>query len=176
MRAVYWAAGVATLLVLGPAQAHEVDAAGIVAAHNAWRAEVGVTEPLRYAKDLAASAQAWANELKRTDRCEMRHSEPKGQYGENLFWASAVRWSDGRVALQPITAQQVVDDWGSERDDYDAARNRCAPGKVCGHYTQVVWRDTREVGCARAICEDTQTQVWVCHYRPAGNWVGRRPY
>lgn len=158
-------------------QAHalELDPDEMVTAHNRWRATVGAA-PLAYSHELAASAQEWANRLKRTNRCRMRHSLPEGRYGENLYWASAVEWSDGKREVQQISAKKVVDDWAGERMHFDYRNNRCAKGKMCGHYTQVVWRTTTMVGCAVAVCEDTREQVWVCRYQPAGNWVGERPY
>lgn len=148
----------------------------LIDAHNRWRSAVGVG-PLRWADDLATGARQWADRLARERNCRMQHSpaELRQQTGENLFWASPRRWSDGRVELQPLSGAQVVDSWGQERDDYQPARNTCRAGRVCGHYTQVVWRDTREVGCAMQQCDD-RSQVWVCRYRPAGNWVGQRPY
>ncbi|HZW24291.1 MAG TPA: CAP domain-containing protein [Gallionella sp.] len=166
----------ASVLASIPAFAEEIDAAAFVVAHNKWRAEVGVKEKLNYSPTLAASAQAWADNLKRTNHCRMRHSKPRGQYGENLYWASATTWSDGRLELQNVTPGKVVDSWGGEKADYDYAANYCPPGKMCGHYTQMVWRTTTAVGCARAICEDTLEQVWVCQYQPAGNRVGNKPY
>lgn len=148
----------------------------LVDAHNSWRSAVGVG-PLRWANDLAAGAQQWANRLASESNCRMRHSpaELRPRTGENLFWASPLRWSDGRVELQPMSGTQVVDSWGQERDDYQPARNTCRAGRVCGHYTQIVWRNTREVGCAMQQCDD-RSQVWVCRYRPAGNWIGQSPY
>ena len=95
--------------------------------------------------------------------------------GENLFWASPLNYSDGSSAVQIITPTQVVDNWASEKADYNYASNTCAAGKVCGHYTQVVWRSTVEIGCGRAVCQDN-SQVWVCNYNPAGNIIGQRPY
>ena len=163
------------LLTFSPYAADFAPAA-IVTAHNKWRAKVGVKEKLRYSPELAVTAQAWADSLKQTNHCQMRHSKPDGLYGENLYWGSAVQWSDGRKELQQVTPAQVVDSWGSEQADYGYANNSCAPGKMCGHYTQVVWRATTTVGCGVAVCEDTQQQVWVCQYQPAGNWVGEKPY
>jgi len=147
-----------------------------IVAHNKWRAGAGVSEILSYSPALAVSAQASAFKLKQTNGCEMRHSKPDGKYGENLFWGSALNWSDGRKELQKVSPEQVVDSWGSEKANYDYENNSCTPGKMCGHYTQMVWRTTKTVGCAMAVCEDTQTQVWVCRYQPAGNWVGNTPY
>jgi len=45
---------------------------------------------------------------------------------------------------------------------------------VCGHYTQIVWRDTKQVGCG--VARDNRREIWVCNYDPPGNWVGHRPY
>lgn len=165
----------ATLATL-PAYAGDIDPKAFITAHNKWRAEAGVTKRLSYSPALAVSAQAWADNLKQTNHCQMRHSNPDGKYGENLYWGSAMNWSDGRKELQQVSPQQVVDGWGSEKADYDYANNSCTQGKMCGHYTQMVWQTTTTVGCARAVCEDSQQQVWVCQYKPAGNWVGNKPY
>jgi pathogenesis-related protein 1 len=167
---------VSAALANNSAIAGDFDAAAFTTAHNKWRAEAGVMEQLSYSPKLAVSAQAWADNLKQTNRCQMRHSKPDGKYGENLYWGSAVNWSDGRKELQNVTPQKVVDSWASEKADYDYTNNSCTPGKMCGHYTQMVWRTTTTVGCAMAVCEYTRTQVWVCQYQPAGNWVGNKPY
>jgi pathogenesis-related protein 1 len=154
----------------------KIDSGAIVAAHNKLRAQVGVTKKLSYSKALSTSAQAWAEHLKQTNACKMHHSEPDNKYGENLFRGSALEWSDGRKEIQKLSSKQVVKDWGSEKADYDYASNTCEDGKLCGHYTQIVWRATTKVGCGVAVCEDTQEQVWVYQYQPAGNWVGKKPY
>lgn len=173
-----WIVAIGLIAVLTASFAHagEIDTAAIIAVHNKWRSEAGVTEKLKYSQALAVTAQAWVDNLKRTNHCQMRHSKPDGQYGENLFWASALTWSDGSRELQKVSAGKVVDSWGGERADYDYAGNHCASGKMCGHYTQMVWRTTTTVGCAMAVCDDTQEQVWACQYQPAGNWTGRKPY
>ena len=176
-----FAALTAALLLALPAYAAKINAikidpVAIIAAHNQLRTEVGVTKKLIYSKTLAVSAQAWAEHLKQINACQMRHSAPDGKYGENLFWASAVSWTSGRKDLQKVSSKKVVEDWGSEKADYDYASNMCADGKMCGHYTQIVWRSTTKVGCGAAECKDTQEQVWACQYQPAGNWVGKKPY
>ncbi len=146
-----------------------VDPAAMVAAHNRWRAEVGAPG-LRWSDKLAGVAQGWADQL-RSEGCAMYHSG--NGYGENIYKASALMWSDGRRDLQKKTPQQVTDSWGSEIKFYSYADNSCSG--VCGHYTQVVWKDTKEVGCAMSVCGDN-SQIWVCSYAPAGNVVGQKPY
>ena len=146
-----------------------VDPAAMVAAHNRWRAEVGVSG-LRWSDKLAGVAQGWADQLK-SEGCSMYHSG--NGYGENIYKASSLMWSDGRRDLQKKTPQQVTDSWGSEIKFYSYADNSCSG--VCGHYTQVVWKDTKEVGCAMSVCGDN-SQIWVCSYAPAGNIVGQKPY
>lgn len=162
------AAEAAEMVVAG-GQSGGVDQAAMVAAHNRWRAEVGVPG-LRWSDKLAGVAQGWADRLK-NEGCAMYHSG--NGYGENIYKASALMWSDGRRDLQRKTPQQVTDSWGSEIKFYSYADNSCSG--VCGHYTQVVWKNTKEVGCAMSVCGDN-SQVWVCSYAPAGNVVGQKPY
>lgn len=145
----------------------------MVKAHNRWRREVGVP-PVRWAADLGRIAQQWAEHLRAANGCKMVHSQTK-KLGENLHWASARKWSDGRTQRQNMTPTQVTDSWGSEKADYNYAANTCADGEMCGHYTQMVWESSTEMGCGMAFCSD-DSQVWVCNYRPAGNYVGLRPY
>ena len=71
--------------------------------------------------------------------------------------------------------EEVVQSWASEEEFYDYDANTCEPNQMCGHYTQIVWEQTTHVGCAVHICED-QSELWMCNYNPAGNWVGEKPY
>lgn len=145
----------------------------MVTAHNTWRTEVG-TPNLKWSATLADSAQAWADSLKTNQACKMVHSQTAG-VGENLYWASPLKYSTGQVEVQAVSATKVTASWGGEKKDYTYATNSCAVGKVCGHYTQVVWKASTEVGCGKAICSD-KSQVWACQYTPAGNYVGQKPY
>ncbi|HIJ89796.1 MAG: CAP domain-containing protein [Desulfobulbaceae bacterium] len=164
------------------AQDSSIDAMCLLEEHNTLRAAVGTPE-LHWSDALAGQAAAWAKKLKKTG-CVMKHS--RTGLGENIYWASA--WKSGtksrgkntrqwQFSPQPITEKNVVASWAVEQPWYSQAGNTCdaPPGKSCGHYTQMVWRTTREVGCSKAICDDS-SQVWVCNYAPAGNIIGQRPY
>ena len=78
----------------------------------------------------------------------------KQNFGENLFYASAIKWDSEKTQAQQMTPKTVVDAWISEKANYNHVNNRCAPGKVCSHYTQVVWKNSTEVGCAKAYCSN----------------------
>ena len=130
----------------------------MLARHNAVRARVGMP-PLAWSDRLAAYAQDWADTLLARNQFVHR---PNPAYGENLF----------EITGAAASPQQVVDAWAEESRNYDYTSNRCA-GK-CGHYTQIVWRDTKRVGCA--VARGRGRDVWVCNYDPPGNWVGKRPY
>ncbi|MBU2537628.1 MAG: SCP-like extracellular [Proteobacteria bacterium] len=159
-----------------------IDAMCMLQEHNTLRAAVG-TPVLRWSDALARQASTWADELKKTG-CVMQHS--RANLGENIYWASAWKTTTRNkskntlqtiLTLQPITEAHVISSWAVEQPWYSQASNTCnaPPGKSCGHYTQIVWQNTKEVGCARAVCDD-KSQVWVCNYSPAGNVVGQRPY
>jgi len=146
---------------LTPAQTEET-----LRAHNAWRRRAGVT-PLRWDAELAARAQARAEELA-AGGCTIRHGRLPWNIGENLYQASPLRREGRRDAVFAATATHVVDVWGAESTDYSHADGTCAPRRQCGHYTQIVWASTQTVGCGRSICP-SRGQVWVCNYYPAGN-------
>jgi pathogenesis-related protein 1 len=145
----------------------------MLAVHNQYRAQVGVAA-LSWSASLAHTAQEYANKLKASQGCAPSHSQATG-LGENIFWASARVYSDGKTEPQPITQAQVAHAWGSEQAHYSYAVNTCARGQICGHYTQMVWQTTTAIGCGHAVCAD-DSQVWVCNYTPQGNYVGERPY
>ncbi|KAK1322772.1 hypothetical protein QJS10_CPA02g00043 [Acorus calamus] len=129
-------------------------------AHNAARAKVGVG-PMSWDNTVAAYAQNYAKQL--AGNCQLVHST--GPYGENLFWGSA----------STFTGVDAVNSWVSESQYYDYNSNTCAAGKVCGHYTQVVWRNSVQLGCARVVCNSGGVII-SCNYNPRGNYVGQKPY
>lgn len=134
------------------------EAHGLLAPQNAVRARVG-EPPMHWSNRLAGVARQWADHLVATGQFVHRVGD---RYGENLYEIT------GGIA----SPRQVVAAWADEARDYDRRTNTCSG--MCGHYTQIVWRATRAVGCA--VASGGGRQVWVCEYNPPGNWVGYRPY
>ncbi|CAK9167879.1 unnamed protein product [Ilex paraguariensis] len=127
-------------------------------AHNAARSQVGVG-PMTWDNNVAAYAQNYANQ--RIGDCNLVHSG--GQYGENLA-----------KATPSLTGTDAVNMWVNEKSNFDYNSNSCVGGE-CRHYTQVVWRKSVRLGCARVRCNDGWWFV-TCNYDPPGNFVGERPY
>ncbi|XP_052202018.1 pathogenesis-related leaf protein 4-like [Diospyros lotus] len=132
-----------------------------VNAHNAARAQVGVG-PIAWDETVAAFARNYANQ--RIGDCNLVHSGGGGKYGENLAKGSG-----------DFTGKAAVDLWVAEKAFYNYNSNSCAAGKQCGHYTQVVWRNSVKVGCARVRCNNGWWFI-TCNYAPPGNYVGQKPY
>jgi pathogenesis-related protein 1 len=142
------------------------DITELLTAHNTWRRKAGAAS-LRWTADLAASASLRASYLA-SHGCYIEHGLLPEDIGENLYHIGAARAEGRAPELATVTPKQVVDAWGEESADYNEKQDRCAPGRQCGHYTQIVWPSTEEVGCGMAVCPSLG-QVWVCHYRPRGN-------
>lgn len=125
-----------------------------VAAHNRVRAE-HCAAPLTWSTTLAAVAQRWADSL-RDHGCTFGHSG--GAYGENL--------AAGTIgALDP---EATVAMWYDEVKLYRFPDGGFSP--TTGHFTQLVWRGTTQVGCGHSQCKGND--IWVCEYDPPGNWDG----
>ncbi|XP_076904155.1 basic form of pathogenesis-related protein 1-like [Bidens hawaiensis] len=127
--------------------------------HNKARAQVGV-QPLTWNTTVAAYARGYA--YHRLGDCDMEHSQ--GPFGENL----AEGYGD------QFTATDAVNMWVGEKQYYEYQSNSCV-GDECGHYTQVVWRDSVYLGCAKVKCRNSWMFV-ICSYDPPGNYEGQRPY
>ncbi|KAH7331592.1 hypothetical protein KP509_20G042000 [Ceratopteris richardii] len=144
------------------AQHQESEESGFLFPQNEARATVGVP-PLSWDYNLTSYAASYA--ASQADQCEaLVHS--RGPFGENLFWGGFGR------AWKP---EDAVGLWLAERSYYDYASNSCATGRMCGHYTQIVWRDTTDVGCATQTCS-TGSLLMICNYNPPGNYIGEWPF
>lgn len=135
----------------------------ILAAHNRERDSLNI-EPLRWNARLAASAQNWADHLAATGSFEHAPERASDPQGENL-------WAGTKNAF---ALESRVDAWIREKKFFKQGifPHNSTTGRIedVGHYTQLIWRDTRDVGCATATGKDED--VLVCRYSSAGNYVG----
>ncbi|KAF2142164.1 uncharacterized protein K452DRAFT_227367 [Aplosporella prunicola CBS 121167] len=119
---------------------------------NAVRANHNASA-LHWNDTLAAFAEDWVK------GCGFRHSN--GPYGENL----ATNYANTSAALAA---------WANEAAAFDFQD----PGfsKQTGHFSQLVWKGTTSVGCARKDCSASEGSAdgWyvVCEYSPRGNVIG----
>jgi pathogenesis-related protein 1 len=152
--------------------------------HNLARARVSTATPLpglTWSPPLAAVARQWAGEL--AQRCEGLKHPAAVKHGQNL----ASRSSMGSATR--FSPSEAVAGWMAEASCWTHGRfgttDRCDKSCVsklnstgCGHYTQVVWRRTRELGCGYASCkrDGFLVEYWACNYSPPGNVRGQEPY
>lgn len=163
------AALVAAPLLTGAAAESNSAEGRWLAEHNRVRADAG-QQPLSWSPALAVSAQRWADHLASTGgfhhyRAEKDDPDPQG---ENL-WAGT-RGYYGYA--------DMVRAWEAEKKYFRYARvpNNSTTGRWedVGHYVQLIWKKTDEVGCAMA--KSRSEDVLVCRYGEGGNVIGQRPY
>ena len=162
-----WAMLLTAPWLMGQAPPLPASAQQILAAHNAARAEVGVA-PLVWKPELAAEAQKWADQLARTRGFSHSDGSKRSGNGENL-------WMGTKGAYTP---DEMVGSWVNEKRFFRAGRfpdnSSTGDWAAVAHYTQIIWRETREIGCAIAGNDDQE--VLVCHYAEPGNIEGEQPY
>ncbi|ODV77878.1 PR-1-like protein, partial [Suhomyces tanzawaensis NRRL Y-17324] len=130
----------------------------ILREHNIKRALHGVPS-LAWDDSLATFAHDYAARAFSCDNVQLIHSN--GPYGENL-------------AAGYVGGADPVDAWYDEIKDYNY--NNPVFAEETGHFTQVVWKGTTKVGCARVQCNNIWRQYTICEYSETrGNIVGTDP-
>ena len=140
-------------------------------AHNERRGQHCVP-PLEWSATLQKAAQAYA------DQCIT------DQHGAPLENLAAAFTEVGSAAVLPALKDRDAFEqvWYCEVNNYNfdnpvlkgGFTSKCKT--VNAHFTQVVWKDTCQLGCGRANCpvKDDQGRThqgtfWVCRYSPVGN-------
>jgi len=150
-------------LPLGAAAGPGPAGRAILAIHNQERAALNIPA-LTWNDRLMADAANWARQL--AESGQFRHSTDRKGAGENLWIGTHGGY----------TATDMAKAWAGEKAHFkygawpDVSRDKA----VVGHYTQMIWRGTREIGCA--IARTDKWDVLVCRYSPAGNMAGQKPY
>uniref|UniRef100_A0A914ZJC6 SCP domain-containing protein n=1 Tax=Parascaris univalens TaxID=6257 RepID=A0A914ZJC6_PARUN len=126
-------------------------------AHNLIRAKYGC-QPLIWSQELSDLAHTWA--VKLAERGRILYPELPG-IGENIRLSLA----DEQTHLP--SGVEVTDFWADEAENFDFERPRWHPSTQ--HFTQVVWKETFEMGIARCWNTSKNCVAIVAFYRPAGN-------
>ena len=141
------------------------DARAILDHHNKVRNDLKIP-PLSWNADLAAYAQEWADSLATFYNCNLTHRENVRGYGENLYGGGSAE------SAKPIDASLA---WYSEIQQYTYVKLDENNWYNTAHYTQMIWKDTKEAGLGMATCPNGNVVI-VANYSPAGNFSGEFPY
>ncbi|KAI8484740.1 Golgi-associated plant pathoproteinsis- protein 1 [Branchiostoma belcheri] len=132
--------------------------------HNEYRTWHGAPK-LKLSRKLSRSAKAFARGLAETNKiADMRHSPEaiEGLYGESIACASYQQ-----------SGREVSELWYTEMKRYNFETPGYQPRT--SHFTAMVWRSTRKVGCGVARAEDGSTYI-VARYSPPGNMIEEGEY
>ncbi|KAL1496938.1 hypothetical protein ABEB36_007986 [Hypothenemus hampei] len=156
----------------------------IIMYHNFFRSIVepkaGNMLKMKWHNEAANAAQRWA------DQCRyLKHDDSSGRYipnygscGQNIF-----------IANNRVPWLFAIETWWLERNAFKYGEINFNKS-IIGHYTQMVWAATHQLGCGLSECHlmikrkkeiDEKKQVfynYVCNYCPIGNRPSRttRPY
>jgi len=134
-----------------------------------------------YNRGLENAAGACAMKIMKNNLWDTAGSHPcnpgKDGQSENLYLQTFATGKD-----QGLVYKQAIDSWNHEKtlvqgylsrssDELDYFRSFVAT--EVGHYTQLVWKSTNQVGCAAGahwIAEKQLRVIIVCRYTPPGNY------
>ncbi|XP_005377986.1 PREDICTED: serotriflin-like [Chinchilla lanigera] len=109
--------------------------------------------------EVAKNAEIWAR------KCAFSHSPTHQRRisfagcGENYFSSTA-----------PKSWSHVIQTFYDEVKDFEFGLGDTRANAKTGHYTQLVWASSHQLGCAVAHCPHRKYKYfYVCHYCPAGN-------
>ena len=144
-------------------QQRSIFAQSLLDSHNEARAEVGVAA-LKWSDALARDAAQYAQELARLNRIRHASEEERKGAGENL-WIGSTGFYSTREMMNAFLLEKRQFRPGTFPDVSATGR-----WTDVGHYTQIIWKETEQVGCA--VANNRQNDVLVCRYLPAGNFRG----
>ena len=121
--------------------------------HNDYRA-CHNAGPLLPNCELMEISQSYAEKMP----SDHSHATFHGEWmGENLYWI----WNGKPTGFDPVDA------WYNEIKDYDFETYSSKNGNKVGHFTQLIWKDSKELGVG-FYCNSNKCCV-VANYYPGGN-------
>lgn len=130
--------------------------------HNYYRRMHHVCD-LQLSNELCEIAQKYADYLAANDEFEHSHAKFKDEsMGENLYKCTGYDEIGGNTA---------VDSWYKEIENYNFKTGKSKNGNMVGHFTQLVWKESKYFGVGVANNQGTYTVV--ANYFPSGNYIGR---
>ncbi|MBX9884898.1 MAG: SCP-like extracellular [Novosphingobium sp.] len=145
----------------------EAVAVRLLAAQNAERVRLGLL-PLVWSDKLTEHARKWAQTLATSDMFEHAPVGADGGEGENLWYGSK----------DDYAPEEMIGFFIDEGKQFKRGKfpdvSTSGVWEDVGHYTQIVWKDTREVGCT--IASNSHRDFLVCRYWPAGNVIGQQVF
>ena len=123
---------------------------------NQWLTSINAYRLLHNAPPVQWSATLAQLEQSHTDACVFAHSID--QYGENL-------------GLGYASVIDAVNAWYSEVSNYDY--NNPGFSMNTGHFTQLVWINTKYIGCSQTVCPQLRGTFYGCKFDPPGNYNGQ---
>lgn len=128
-------------------------------AHNEYRQKHGVST-LKLNKHLCEISQNWANFLVKKNY--LKHNTHPDCGGENIYSVTSTHVNF------TITGDEPVKAWYDEINNHKFG---VEPNDLStGHFTQIVWKETTEIGVGFA--KNNGKIVVVANYTPAGNVIG----
>ena len=145
----------------------------VLAEHNKLRQKHQNTPDLCYAEsgdDVTYTSQAWAEGIATSG--DFEHS--KGEYGENIAYKS----SSGDLPDKTAAYTTSTNKWYDEIKDWNFKTNKGCDGKVTGHFTQLIWKESVQLNCGHSTAEDGDMSKYyvVCQYFAKGNFGGAEDY
>eukprot|EP00111_Clytia_hemisphaerica_P009273 TCONS_00027232-protein len=129
----------------------------VLDAHNSCRQKHG-TPPLQWSDVLAQQAQSWADKIAKKGKFEHSPSKLRKGQGENIACAGG----------KELTGEDAVKMWYDEIKDFNFKNVKY--NSKCGHFSQMVWVSTTEIGAGKGTAKNGM-QFVVCRYNPAGNML-----
>ena len=115
---------------------------------------------LTLSEELCDKANKKISKLIEKDDDEYIDDEDEGELGENLY-----------ISYQgPNKVKEICESWYNEKKNYIFGQIKYQKGT--GHFTQMIWKGTKEVGFGWGTSKSNKF-YFLAYYYPAGNEIGK---